>query len=379
MNNKYSIRNRSSNFELLRIVSMTMVVVMHVLRHGGILQTLTVGSLEYWFLWGMESLSFVGVNCYLLLTGYFQVQAQFRWKKVIALVVQLMFYAALSEVVLVIMTGKVKLKDILLVIDPIGNNVYWFASQYLILYVMSPYINQMLAALSKDSHKRLIVILTVMCGVYPTIAFWAKNTFGIGNNIAWFITMYVAAAFFRLYDVKISMKTAITGYLVCTAILLLSRFVLDKVGTLIHFDSDLGKLLFYYNSPVVAISSICVFMCFKQINIEKLRFKRAINLVASLCFGVYLIHDSDILRTELWRVIDLHINNGLLTFMGKMSVVVGGIFICGCIIEFIRRTIGDCIMHFIKSVQKLLASGDRDHILSGVFSQFLSEKSEPAE
>ena len=29
--------------------------------------------------------------------------------------------------------------------------------------------------------------------------------------------------------------------------------------------------------------------------------------------------------------------------------------------------------------EKLLASGDRDHILSGVFNQFLSEKSEPAE
>lgn len=27
----------------------------------------------------------------------------------------------------------------------------------------------------------------------------------------------------------------------------------------------------------------------------------------------------------------------------------------------------------------MLASGDRDHILSGVFNQFLSEKSEPAE
>lgn len=27
----------------------------------------------------------------------------------------------------------------------------------------------------------------------------------------------------------------------------------------------------------------------------------------------------------------------------------------------------------------LLASGDHDHILSGVFNQFLSEKSEPAE
>ena len=29
--------------------------------------------------------------------------------------------------------------------------------------------------------------------------------------------------------------------------------------------------------------------------------------------------------------------------------------------------------------ENVLASGDRDHILSGVFNQFLSEKSEPAE
>lgn len=33
----------------------------------------------------------------------------------------------------------------------------------------------------------------------------------------------------------------------------------------------------------------------------------------------------------------------------------------------------------ILSPKKMLASGDRDHILSGVFNQFLSEKSEPAE
>ena len=34
---------------------------------------------------------------------------------------------------------------------------------------------------------------------------------------------------------------------------------------------------------------------------------------------------------------------------------------------------------YAKRSAKVLASGDRDHILSGVFNQFLSEKSEPAE
>ena len=344
------IKQRSSNFELLRIVSMVMVVIMHVLRHGGVLQALTVGSLKYWVLWGMESLSFVGVNCYLLLTGYFQVQAQFSWKKVVSLVLQLMFYAALSEVILVAMTGELKLDDLLSVIDPVGKNVYWFATQYLILYVASPYINQMIATLSKEAHKRLAILLVVMWGLYPTIAFWAKNTFSLGNNIMWFITVYVAAAYFRLYDIKMSMRTSVVGYLVCAAILLLSRFVLDKAGVLLNISSDLGKFMFYNNSPVVFASSVFVFMIFKQIDAQKLPFRKAINLIASLCFGVYLIHDSEILRADLWEIIriNMHANIRLPLLIAKVIIVVVGIFICGCTMEYIRRAIGNCFVCLFK-------------------------------
>ena len=37
------------------------------------------------------------------------------------------------------------------------------------------------------------------------------------------------------------------------------------------------------------------------------------------------------------------------------------------------------IYNLMGGILSVLASGDRDHILSGVFNQFLSEKSEPAE
>lgn len=46
VDNLQASKQRSSNFELLRITSM-MIVLMHVLRHGGILGKLEIGSLEY--------------------------------------------------------------------------------------------------------------------------------------------------------------------------------------------------------------------------------------------------------------------------------------------------------------------------------------------
>lgn len=39
----------------------------------------------------------------------------------------------------------------------------------------------------------------------------------------------------------------------------------------------------------------------------------------------------------------------------------------------------DVVRSIFDDYLAVLASGDRDHILSGVFNQFLSEKSEPAE
>ena len=47
--------------------------------------------------------------------------------------------------------------------------------------------------------------------------------------------------------------------------------------------------------------------------------------------------------------------------------------------EYIRNSARLCIPIFVFLTGGVLASGDRDHILSGVFNQFLSEKSEPAE
>lgn len=330
---------------------MIMIVVMHTLRHGGILKSLRVGSWEYWILWGIESLSFVGVNCYLLLTGYFQVKGQFRWRKVISLVVQLVFYCALSAAILVTITGELKLKDLLAVVDPIGNNVYWFAAQYIILYMVSPYINKLLKSLSQEEHKRMCILLFILWGIYPTIAIWAKTSFGFGNNLAWFITVYVVAAYLRMYGIRLSMRASIMGYMGCTAVLLLSRFVLDKVGILIHNESDIGKLLFYNNSPIVFASSIFVFLAFRQINDQRLLFKRSINRIASMCFGVYLIHDSELLRTEFWNhiQIDTQVGKGLFAILTQMIVVVGAIFICGCGIELIRKTISDSIVRLIQA------------------------------
>lgn len=65
-----STKKRSANFELLRIVSMMMIVMLHLLGndHGNVLSKTTEFSAVWIITWGIEAFCTVAVNCYVLLS-----------------------------------------------------------------------------------------------------------------------------------------------------------------------------------------------------------------------------------------------------------------------------------------------------------------------
>lgn len=63
---------RDHGLDLLRIISMLMVVTLHFYNHGGVLNTLTQGTANWYFGRLIYALSNVSVNCFVLLSGYFQ-------------------------------------------------------------------------------------------------------------------------------------------------------------------------------------------------------------------------------------------------------------------------------------------------------------------
>ena len=72
------IRGRQSNFELMRIVSMLFVVMWHVILHSNLYNSTGVTKffLEFLILFGI-----VHINSFIIVTGYFQIDKEFKWKK----------------------------------------------------------------------------------------------------------------------------------------------------------------------------------------------------------------------------------------------------------------------------------------------------------
>lgn len=69
--NVYSKGERNTGLDLMRCISMMMVVCLHFLDFGGILRSLELGSFAYYFFYMIEAVAIVAVNLFVMLTGYF--------------------------------------------------------------------------------------------------------------------------------------------------------------------------------------------------------------------------------------------------------------------------------------------------------------------
>ena len=85
---------RQSNFELLRIVAMFMIIALHYLVKGNVAAPWSESrTLVNYTAWLVEAFCIVAVNCYVLLSGYFLVESEWKPGRALSLLFQVLFYS----------------------------------------------------------------------------------------------------------------------------------------------------------------------------------------------------------------------------------------------------------------------------------------------
>ena len=189
MNQKDRVKRmpRQSNFELLRICSMLMIVALHILSHGGVSDKLEYGSSYYFCFSIIRAISDVGVNCFVLLGAYFICEKKFSIVRIIKLETQVLVFSVLGLGVVFFCGGKVQFNSIIRALTPTISGEYWFVTCYVILLIVAPLLNILISSLNKKQLEFSIVLLLIVFSVVPTVANWGKGNFSSGNDLAWFI------------------------------------------------------------------------------------------------------------------------------------------------------------------------------------------------
>lgn len=194
--------SRQAGIELLRVVALLMIITHHSLVHSGILNTVHSPELSYYALWGVNTFCFVAVNCFVLISGYFLITASFRWKKLLLLWMQVLFYSLLIFFVLYLRGNRpASIREIIPNIFPVlsrSNN--WFATTYIALYLLFPFINIGIRQMTQKQLRACTMVLFAIFSVWPTVMHSYSNIdTSEGYGILWFICLYIFAAYLRLY------------------------------------------------------------------------------------------------------------------------------------------------------------------------------------
>ena len=293
-------KHRDSNLELYRILSMLMIVSHHYVVNSGL--TAADGPIFAYplswrslFLLLFGAWGKTGINCFVMITGYFMCKSNITAKKFAKLVSEWLFYRYLLYAVFWISGYEpFTLKSAVLGLVPITKIATGFYTTFVMFFLTIPFLNILIKHLNEKQH---IYLLALAGFIYIVLGTVHRVTM---NYVSWFMVLYFIASYIRLYPKKLYGNTKLWGWLT------LASFALSaiSVASLAWLGTIIGKNAPYFfvadsNTLLAVTNGICSFLFFKNLNIP---YNKFINSVAGSTFGVLCIHaHSDAMRQWLWR------------------------------------------------------------------------------
>ena len=307
---------------------MVMIVAHHFAVHGGFVLNYHSLSLNQCWVQFLLMGGKIGVNIFILISGYFLIDSKkFNISKILKFIMQLLTYSLLTFAIgMLLHIQPFNFKQLIRHCLPITFRLWWFASTYIVLYIISPYLNKFLNSLKRKEYKYYLLLCTFMWCLIPTLTSRSFES----NNLIWFIYLYSLAGYIKkYYKSKNGYKT------------LFRCFISTLVWIILTF---LSTLIF----DVVALK--VSFISFSENN-------KIINSIASTTFGIYLIHDSYFGRNIIW--LRLFKNSSFLNsnwLIPYSLFAIFTVFITCSFIEFLRITVIE--KHCTKIIHKLASKID---------------------
>lgn len=289
---------RDSNLELYRIIVMLLIVTHHYVVNSGLLPIMAEKPLSYSsiFLYLMGMWGKTGINCFVLITGYFMCKSNITIRKFLKLLLEIEFYNIAIYLIFTISGYETfSIKGCLKSVLPITSVSNGFTSCFLLFYLFIPFLNILINQLSKKQH---LLLISLCLFTYTILGSLPKIDVTM-NYVSWFCVLYIISSYFRIYGlpIKVSRWKLLTILSVLLSILSVLGFL--YLNERFHLSLYPYRLVSDSNSIFAILTGICSFMFFKNLKIKN---NKIINLISRSAFGVLLIHaNSDTMRQWLWN------------------------------------------------------------------------------
>lgn len=284
---------RKYGIDLLRIISMFMIVVLHVLLRGGILNNVVVLSAQYDVAWIMKIFCMCAVNCYGLISGYVGVNNKFRYYKIWVLWLQVAFYTVIINLIYFpAFSDRFTIVTWTNPIFPVSTEQYWYFTAYFALFFFMPFYNKLLNVLNEREMKILALTIIGIIVIIPAV--WQNDIFIVKNGYSflWLSVLYILGGIIK--KLKLEERLSSKAMLLCYFFSILLAVLFKLLGEVFPNKSVNQDLLTYYVSPTMVLAAFSLLITAVKMNFKSKAAVKLISFFSPLSFSVYLIH------TNVW-------------------------------------------------------------------------------
>ncbi len=276
--------SRESSMEMLRIIAIGMVVALHYIAR---LAEHVDAPFNYYSMEFLRQFCIIGVNCFVLLSGYFGIYSKgLKLRRIVNLLLTIAFLGATTYIAAALFgIVEFSIKDLIVSCAPYVKGSLWFIRVYIVLEFLVPFLNIGLHQLSSKQYAFLVIVLLIFFSIWPSFLpnpLIADGGFGIVH----FIVLYIIGGYLQLHF-RFTLKWwyYLLIFITCT-FLGFSCIIIGWPLTNHCYD-------FFFN----ILSACSLLMMFSSWH-----FKSGfINFVASTAFGVYIIHDGGAFANILYN------------------------------------------------------------------------------
>lgn len=265
---------RNINIELLRIISMLLIVIYHYqAREFGlyVIGNDRLGDFQLLPELILHSLGKLGVPIFVFISGFYGIK--FKSKRLWELIIMTFFYALLSVLVYGIVYGSFNIKNLL-----IFTNHWWFITAYICLYLLSDGINYIIEHISKWQLLTIVIIF-----YFISFGDLIVSSANIGG-LYLILTMYLSARWIKLYLAETMQRYCwilLPVFLFCRIGIISYGYYFHHLGVLPYINS--------YVNPLTMITVASLFYCF--LRMKECPYKRLIYFFSSSALAVYLFSE----------------------------------------------------------------------------------------
>ena len=245
-------KERLSNIELCRLASILLVMLVHTTQQS-------LGNDMNYGAFLLEGFSIIGVNVFILITGYFSTTP--KKTSLINLAFICLFWMIIKVAIRYSCGEQVSVKDAFFI-----TSSNWFIASYIGLLFIAPILNRFCNTVSnKTLFQGVIILLCIevwfdLLPPYPGVKLGSQR----GYSVFSFMILYLLARAIKLYGFLDTFKKyAPYIYIVCSIVLASSAYACQLVG-----HNELTKLIFAYSNPLVILSSVAFLMTFERIKVN---------------------------------------------------------------------------------------------------------------